>query len=187
MRVIAGSARRLLLKTPEGMETRPTQDRIKETLFNILQDVVPGRSFLDLYAGSGGIGIEALSRDAVKAVFVDSSKKSRDCIVENLKHCHLEDRATVLCQDVFSAIPFLEREGTFDIIFMDPPYGKELDRDTLAALSKSRIVNEDTLIIVEEDLHRSFDFLDETGFYLEREKLYKTNKHAFIRKKAGEI
>lgn len=181
MRVIAGSARRLLLKTPDGMETRPTQDRIKETLFNVLQNDVPGRSFLDLFAGSGGIGIEALSRGAKNTVFVDNSRKSQECIIDNLKHCKLEDKAEVYCQDVFLAISRLNNRTPFDIVFMDPPYGKGLDEEVLNALANSAIIDKNTLIIIEEDIHRSFDYIDDTDFIIEKEKLYKTNKHVFVR------
>ena len=87
MRVIAGSARRLLLKTPDGLDTRPTTDRIKETLFNMLMPYLSGAIFVDLFSGSGGIGIEALSRGARKAYFVENSQKAIDCITDNLQHC----------------------------------------------------------------------------------------------------
>lgn len=100
MRVIAGSARRLLLKTVEGMETRPTTDRIKETLFNMLQNDLYGARFLDLFAGSGAIGIEALSRGAKEAVFVDKGDGQISCIRDNLKTTHLEERARVMSADV---------------------------------------------------------------------------------------
>jgi len=92
MRVIAGSARRLLLKTVEGMETRPTTDRIKETLFNIIQKDLYGCVFLDLFAGSGAIGIEALSRGAKKAVFIDNGSRQISCIRDNLRTTKLEER-----------------------------------------------------------------------------------------------
>ena len=104
MRVIAGSARRLLLKTVEGMETRPTTDRIKETLFNMLQNDLYGARFLDLFAGSGAIGIEALSRGAKEAVFVDKGDGQISCIRDNLKTTHLEERARVMSADVTEAI-----------------------------------------------------------------------------------
>lgn len=181
MRVIAGSARRLLLQTPEGMDTRPTQDRIKETLFNILQDDVPQASFLDLFAGSGGIGIEALSRGAKECVFVDSGKKPQECIKNNLIHTHLEDRGRIIARDVFSAIPYLENHGAFDIIFMDPPYEKELERQALSALKVSKLLKEDTIIIIEASLNTDFSYLPEEGYELVREKIYKTNKHVFVR------
>ena len=104
MRVVAGSARSLLLKTPEGKETRPTTDRIKETLFNMIQFDIEDASFLDLFAGSGAIGIEALSRGARNAVFVENAKEAYECIIDNLNHTKLADKATVLKQDVFTAL-----------------------------------------------------------------------------------
>ncbi len=91
MRVIAGKARRLLLKTIDGLDTRPTTDRIKETLFNMIQTELPDCRFLDLFAGSGAIGIEALSRGASHAVFVEKNQKAADCIRENLKRTYLEE------------------------------------------------------------------------------------------------
>ena len=96
MRVIAGKARRLLLKTIEGNDTRPTTDRIKETLFNMINNDVPGARFLDLFAGSGGIGIEALSRGAKYCAFVENNPKAANCIRENLLHTKLSDDALVL-------------------------------------------------------------------------------------------
>ena len=102
MRVIAGSARRLRLKTIDGMETRPTTDRIKETLFNMIHDDLYGCAFLDLFAGSGGIGIEALSRGAKSAVFVEKDKRAASCIRENLAATRLADRALVMCCDAFA-------------------------------------------------------------------------------------
>ena len=100
MRVIAGKARRLQLVSPEGRDTRPTTDRIKETLFNILQDEVPGCNFLDLFSGSGGIGIEALSRGAREAVFVEFGKEALACIRANLNKTRLVDQAMILPVEV---------------------------------------------------------------------------------------
>ena len=96
MRVIAGSARRLRLITPDGNDTRPTQDRIKETLFNMIQNQVPGAVFIDLFAGSGGIGIEALSRGASRAYFIENAANAYKCILQNLKTTHFEEVSTVL-------------------------------------------------------------------------------------------
>ena len=96
MRVIAGIAKSLKLKTPEGMDTRPTQDRIKETLFNMIQFELPGSVFVDLYSGSGGIGIEALSRGAEKCYFVDHNQEAMQCIRDNLKTTKLESQAILL-------------------------------------------------------------------------------------------
>ena len=96
MRVIAGTARSLPLKAPEGLDTRPTADRIKETLFNMLQAYIPGAVFVDLFSGSGGIGIEALSRGAKKAYFIENAPKAIACIRQNLTFTKMEDRAIVL-------------------------------------------------------------------------------------------
>ena len=103
MRVIAGRARSLRLKTPQGSDTRPTTDRIKETLFNMIQGELPGCIFVDLFAGSGGIGIEALSRGASHAYFVENAKEAAACIQENLTFTKFSDSATLLKQDVFAA------------------------------------------------------------------------------------
>lgn len=187
MRVIAGTARRLLLETPAGMETRPTQDRIKETLFNIIQDEIYNSSFLDLFAGSGGIGIEALSRGAALCTFVDDSKKSVECIKRNLEHTHLADKGKVAAGDVYMTIGRLSGQR-FDIIFMDPPYNNEYERRVLDALRCSDIADEDTLIIIEASLRTDFSYLlDDPDFKLIKEKEYKTNKHIFVEKRKNNV
>ena len=186
MRVIAGKARRLALKTVPGMETRPTTDRIKETLFNILQPELADCRFLDLFSGSGGIGIEALSRGAESAVFVEKNPKACACIRENLTFTKLSPKAVVMEQDVLSAINRLSGSGVFDIIFMDPPYGKDYEYDVLLALSHSGIVDRYTIIVIEEALNVPLDYIDECGFETVKIKNYKTNKHIFIRLKESE-
>ncbi len=181
MRVIAGTARRLLLKTPEGLDTRPTTDRIKETLFNILMPALPGAVFVDLFSGSGGIGIEALSRGAQKAYFVENNQKAIACITENLEHTHLTDKSVVLKQDVFSVLRGSIKDNA-DIIFLDPPYNQEYDRRVLELLQDASFVSGDTLIIVEASIETSFDYVQTLGFVVEREKTYSKSKHVFIRK-----
>lgn len=183
MRIIAGSARSLPLKTIEGMDTRPTTDKIKETLFNILQADIPGCYFLDLFAGSGQIGLEAISRGARKAVFVENSKKASACIEDNIKFTKFTEEASLMTMDVRSAISMLEGKYQFDIIFMDPPYNKDLEKKVLALLSHSSIVKPDTIIIVEASCDTEFDDVEEYGFELTRYKKYKTNAHAFLRRK----
>ena len=135
MRVIAGSARRLLLSVPEGKDTRPTTDRIKETLFNILQFDLVDQDVLDLFAGSGALGIEALSRGAKRAVFCDSGKKALACIEQNIARCHFQEQA----------------------------------------------LGKDTVFVVEASLEEDFSDMEEEGYRILREKLYKTNKHIFLR------
>ena len=188
MRVIAGKARRLPLKTIEGLETRPTTDRIKETLFNILAPELPDCRFLDLFAGSGAIGIEALSRGAGYACFVEQMQKAADCIEQNLAFTRLDKDARVYRRDVMAMLPVLEREQKpFDIIFMDPPYGKQLERRVLEYLRDSCLADEHTTIVVEAALDTSFDYLEDMPFHIYKEKLYKTNKHVFIARDARNI
>lgn len=181
MRVIAGSAKRLQLKTIKGLDTRPTTDRIKETLFNMLQPELLDCRFLDLFSGSGAIGIEALSRGAREAVFVEQNPAAAACIRENLKTTRLEEAARVLPWDVFRSLETLKNEGTpFSIIFLDPPYRMGLERKVLEALSGSDLVGPDTLIVSEAALDTEFDWLADLGFSLIKTKEYKTNKHVFI-------
>ena len=181
MRVVAGSAKSLKLKTIDGMETRPTQDRIKETLFNMIQYDIPACTFLDLFSGSGGIGIEALSRGAESAYFVEKAKPALKCIRENLKYTKLDGKAQVLATDVNTAIRQLEtKKKTFDYIFMDPPYNKGFEDDVLALLDDSAICTQDTVVIVESSLDTKIS--DFEKLKVTRVKEYKTNKHTFLMK-----
>ena len=122
MRVIAGSAKGTTLKTPEGMRTRPTTDRVKEALFSILQFDLPGASVLDLFGGTGQLGIEALSRGASRAVFVDEQEAACRLIRENLKKTHLEAQAQVIRGDYKRYL--LSCREKFRILFLDPPYAE---------------------------------------------------------------
>ncbi len=188
MRVIAGKARRLPLKTIEGDGTRPTTDRIKETLFNILQNDLYEIRFLDLFAGSGGIGIEALSRGADMACFVDNSRAACDCIRKNLAFTHLERQAEVMCCDSLTALARLEGRPPFQMIFMDPPYGKGLEDRVLQYIAGHRpsYVDGQTRIIIEMALDTVTDDLENYGFDILRIKEYKTNKHIFLALKTPE-
>lgn len=181
MRVIAGTARSLRLKTPEGLDTRPTTDRIKETLFNMLMPYIPGAVFVDLFSGSGGIGIEAISRGAKKAYFVENSQKALDCINDNVAHTRFTEQSVVLKQDVFSALRGSIKDEA-DIIFMDPPYNQQYEKKALEILKDATYVTEDTLIVIEAALDTAFDYVSALGFTVTKEKLYKTNKHVFIKR-----
>lgn len=181
MRVIAGKARRLQLKTPEGFDTRPTSDKHKETLFNILNPYLADADFLDLFAGSGAIGIEALSRGAKYAAFVENDRAALECIKNNLRNTKLEDQAEIFPMSALEAIRALEIKGkVFDIIFMDPPYNRMLECDLLLALQHSNIIYCNTIIIVEAALKTSFDYLEDTKFRIYKKKEYKTSQHVFI-------
>ena len=181
MRVISGQYRRTVLNTLPGDATRPTTDRIKETLFNIINDEVNGAAFLDLFSGSGQIGIEALSRYAESVTFIDNNRRATECIKDNLKKCRAEDGYTVICSDVIGALKRF-KDNEFDIVFMDPPYGKGLEKEVLHILSDSNIVKNNGLIIVEADLLTDFNYINDLHFTDVRDKQYKTNRHLILRK-----
>lgn len=182
MRVIAGKARRTNLITPEGKNTRPTSDRIKETLFNMLQHELYDVCFLDIFSGSGGIAIEALSRGAKEAVMIDSDAEAVRCIKENIKRTHFENVARVLKLDAVSALKKLDIEGkSFDIIFMDPPYNHDTEALILRFLLESKLVHKDSLIIIETSLQTDISYMYDLSCSVEKVKEYKTNRHVFIR------
>lgn len=181
MRVIAGTARSVQLKTPEGLETRPTTDRIKETLFNMLQQKLSGSVFLDLFSGSGAIGIEALSRGADHSYFVENNREAIACIQFNLEHTKLKDKATILSMEVIQALRELEHKGIkFDIIFMDPPYRNEYEKQVLEFLENSTLIYEDTLILFEASLDTDVEYIENMNYKITKIKNYKTNKHIFV-------
>lgn len=185
MRVIAGKARSLRLKTIEGMDTRPTTDRIKETLFNMIQPSLADCRFLDLFAGSGGIGIEALSRGASSCVFVEQQKKAAACIRENLVFTRLQDQAELLVTDAVSAVRKLDGREPFQLIFMDPPYQKGLEFQVLEALKGTTLADEETQIIIEASLDTTWEQAEALGYEVVKQKNYKTNQHVFIRKRGN--
>lgn len=181
MRVIAGSARRLRLVTPEGLDTRPTQDIIKETLFNILQMDVPGSVFVDVCAGSGQIGIEALSRGARRAYFIENSKAAYSCIQKNIHTTHFEEESVLLRQDAVSALHQIH-EKEVDLIYMDPPYESDTVPNVMRSLAHMPYVTDRTQIIIESSLTTDFSFLEDIGFKVVREKDYRKNRHLFVKR-----
>ena len=161
MRVITGSARGVRLKTPEGMDTRPTTERVKEALFSAIQFEIEGRRVLDLFAGSGQLGIEALSRGASEAVFVDTSKASVQLIRENLKRTKLAERAQVVHSDYLT---FLQRQRQkFGLIFLDPPYAAQDLEKSLAAISEFDILSSGGIIVTERPKGKQLNF-DAPGY-----------------------
>lgn len=186
MRVIAGKCRSLPLKTVPGTDTRPTTDRIKETLFNMLNLKIPGCRFLDLFSGSGAIGIEALSRGAESCCFVEQSRKAAACIRENLLFTGLETDAEVMVMDARQAVERVRDREPYGIIFMDPPYRKGLEREIIQRLESAACVDQNTLLVVEASLDTEFGWLEETGFTVTKIKKYKTNAHLFLMRRGGE-
>ena len=183
MRVIAGEKRHLLLKAVPSMEVRPTQDNTKETLFNVINPYIAGSSFIDLFSGTGAIGIEAMSRGASKVVMVDNSRASLEVMKENLRTTGLLDRARVMANDALAALTVLEAEkAAYDFIFMDPPYNNEHEKRVLEKLKDSVLVSGETRIIVEASKITDLSYVPQLGFEIYKEKLYKNSKHVFIRK-----
>ena len=182
MRIIAGSARSLPLKAPEGLDTRPTSDQIKETLFNMLQSDIPGCYFLDLFAGSGQMGLESLSRGGEYSVFVDNNRKAAKCIEDNIHFTKFDTQARLISSDVISALYTIEGKYKFDIIFMDPPYNKEMEKEVLSYLKTSSLLKPDTIIIVEASTETNFDYVEELGFEISKYKKYRTNAHVFLKR-----
>ncbi|MCL2341754.1 MAG: 16S rRNA (guanine(966)-N(2))-methyltransferase RsmD [Firmicutes bacterium] len=152
MRVISGTARGKKLETAKGLETRPTSDRVKEALFNIIQFDIKNSKVLDLFAGSGALGIEALSRGADFAVFSDTSLESIEVINKNLKNTKLEEKALVINKDYTLALKKTMQEGyKFDIIFLDPPYKSNFAVNAVEEIINLDILNNSGMIIVETD------------------------------------
>ena len=146
MRVITGSARGRILKELQGMETRPTTGKVKESIFSIIQFDIEGRRILDLFAGTGQLGIEALSRGAKQCVFIDQRSDAVKLIRENLEVCGLSDRAVVRSGDAMS---YLKSGEKFDIIFLDPPYASGLLVKALEDIAAFDICREHGIIVAE--------------------------------------
>ena len=150
MRVISGSARGRRLKELQGMETRPTTDRVKEALFSIIQFELPGREVLDLFAGTGQLGIEALSRGAARCTFVDQRKDAAALVRENLKLTGLSDQARVVQGDSISYL--MSCREKFHVIFLDPPYESGLLEKAMETIAAFDILREHGIMICESPL-----------------------------------
>ena len=171
MRVITGKARGIQLKTPEGMQTRPTADRVKEALFSIINFDIPGAKVLDLFGGTGQLGIEALSRGAESAVFVDSREESCKLIRENLRRTKLEQNAKVIRSDY---LDYLNRcRESYNIIILDPPYAEVYLENALKRITEIDILQSDGIIITERPLGKELPW-DFEGYT--RSKDYKYGK-----------
>lgn len=169
MRVITGKARGISLKTPDGLRTRPTADRVKEALFSIIQFDIPGARVLDLFGGTGQLGIEALSRGAKSAVFVDAAATACSLIRENLKRTHLQQEGRVECCDYLS---YLNRcTERFDIIFLDPPYAEVFLENALNRITEIDILQSGGIIITERPLEKELS-LDFPGYTRSRDYKY---------------
>ncbi len=169
MRVISGTARGLKLMSLDGLDTRPTLDNVKEAIFSMIFCHVNGARVLDLFAGSGAMGIEALSRGADYAVFVDKNPKACELVRANLSKARLEGRADVFCRDAAGYINGASEGEKFDLIFLDPPYAMGLLDETIAEIERRSLLREGGLIIVEADNGTAIDV---KSFKLLKQKKY---------------
>lgn len=150
MRIISGKARGTKLYTLDGTATRPTLDRVKESLFNIIQNDIEDSTVLDLFSGSGAIGLEFLSRGAKRAVLCDSSKDAIKIIKQNVQKTHFEEKVEVYNMEFTKLVERLQNQK-FDIIYIDPPYATDFIKIALEKIIEYELVNENTKIIVETD------------------------------------
>ena len=179
MRVITGLARGRKLKEPAGMETRPTTDRVKEGIFSSIQFELEGRRVLDLFGGTGQMGIEALSRGAAHCTFVDLRKEAAAIIRENLALTGFQDRARVVQGD---ALAFLSRcGGAYDVIFLDPPYGSGLLEKAIETITKIDIVSENGIIVCENGSSAGWPLVPRP-YCLQKEYRYGKIKTALYRR-----
>lgn len=165
MRVIAGSARGTQLVTPEGQDTRPTTDKVREAVYGSLQFRLRDARVLDLFAGSGAMGIEALSRGAAHCTFIDKARTAVNCVNANIKKCRLESTSTVLCTD--SAAWLKTATGKFDIIILDPPYASGIYESVMGVIKERELLAEDGIVVLEHD-----GSIDIEGFEKVRDKRY---------------
>lgn len=178
MRIIAGSAKGHRLKSLEGMDTRPTQDRVKESVFNIIMNYISDCKVLDLFSGTGNLGIEALSRGARYAVLVDKNPACAKIIKDNLIHTKLEDKAKMVCEDVSSALRRLKGQQ-FNLIFMDPPYSKGHIQPTLDVIFENNILASEGLVVVERS--KKDEIPQSQSYQVVREQTYGDTAVSFIK------
>ena len=184
MRIISGKAKGRTINAPEGYDTRPVTDKIRQSLFNIWQWDIAGSHFLDLFSGSGSMGIEAMSRGAEIVIMVEKADKAGRVIQDNIKKCQLQDcNHKVYAEDVFSVIEKLDQQGeTFDIIYLDPPYTvDEIFHPVMEALGKTNLLKEEGVLVIRS--RKEKEMADTYGNLTKfREKVYGISKAHFYRR-----
>lgn len=182
MRIIGGSARGTKLYTLEGENTRPTLDRVKESLFNIIQSDIPQSTFLDLFSGSGAIGLEAISRGAKKAILCDNSKSAVNVIKKNIEKTRFQDRVE-LYQMPFEEILNGKINERLDIIYIDPPYKTDFAYKAIKIILEKNLVDEESIIIVEtDDEKRVIEQIEKLGIKIVSQRKYGRAHLIFVKK-----
>lgn len=164
MRVISGIYKGRKLKAPEGMKVRPTSDRLRETLFNVISSGVKGARFVDICAGTGAVGIEALSRGAAHVTFIEQNRQAAQVLEDNLKNCGISENVKVIHREAITTLKYFNQHFLqFDYFYLDPPYDSDLYSQVLWTLAKSKLIAEEGLVIVEHrkkiELHPNYDHL----------------------------
>lgn len=186
MRVVAGVAKGQRLNALPGDNTRPTLDRIKESMFNMIQLHIANGRVLDLFGGSGALGIEALSRGAAEGYFADEHRGSGKVIEENLQKTGLKEKSRILTMDFRRALNLLKSEGkSFDLIFLDPPYGKGLAAEALGIIEKEDLLEVEGLVIIEQDKKESLE-ISEEYYHLWKEKKYGNTLVRILKKNSAQ-
>ncbi len=179
MRIISGACRGRKLTQIQGRDIRPTSDRVREALFNIIGPCVQDMRVLDLFAGTGAVGLEALSRGAQVAVFVDAAQTACDVINKNIALCRMETRSTVVCHDLVTH-PLPDFQTTFDLVFLDPPYNKGLPEQVLGRDGLMDLLAPNALVIVEQEFNERLDISVKT-LDIYRQKKYSKTQISFLR------
>lgn len=183
MRVISGTARGTNLYSLEGNDTRPTLDRVKESMFSIIQTWIPEAKVLDLFAGSGALGIEALSRGAVSAVFCEKSYKASEILRKNIEKTHLEEKSRVITKDYIKALEQIKNQK-FDIIFLDPPYKLDFVGKAVNKIIELEMLEKDGIIVVETDEQkRDLEQLEKININIYDLRVYGRVKLIFLNRK----
>ncbi len=184
MRIIGGKYRGRVIKMPGGLDVRPTQDRVREAIFNVIREKIPGSDVLDLYAASGAFGIESFSRGALSVAFVDNNTKCIKAIKDNLASLGESVKTTqILKSEALMAIDRFRKEGRrFDVVFLDPPYYRDIAKNSLIKMSTCDILSQRSFVIAE---HFKKDVLPReiSGIALFKEKRYGDTAVSFYRKK----
>lgn len=180
MRIISGTARGTKLYTLKGMQTRPTLDRVKESLFNIIQNKIVDSIFLDLFSGSGAIGLEAASRGAKKVILCDKSKEAINIIKKNIEKTHLEEKAQVFNTDYEMLLKEKIKEKV-DIVYIDPPYNSNFAKKSIEIMIKNKIVDENSTIIVETDREDKINEISKLPIEIEDKRKYGRAEIIFLR------
>lgn len=182
MRIIAGSARGRKIVTPEGRNTRPTSDRVKESVFGIIHFKLPGTQVLDLFAGSGSLGLESLSRGAIRCIFVDKDSECIQAISKNALNLGFESSCEILRSDYTRALRLLSGRGMkFDLVFLDPPYAAGLYREAVEFIVKEGLLNHDGIIIAEHAAKQD-DWANPELYTVYDVRTYGSTSVSFIRK-----